>query len=357
MLQADWRLDAAIYQVALFCTFIRACDHKVMDPLVSVLVPTFNRSPLLRRALGSVLAQTYANFELLISDNHSTDDTVAVAREFVNRDPRARLIPSPPSNTPAMHNIRHVLAAAKGKYAVVLSDDDFFLDYRYLEAGVQILQSERLGLLITDCVIGRPKREATHLAIASITPGREFFFGLWQGRYHVPVISNLFDLEMARRCQPWADPSVLYADVELWLKMMTLTDVAYYRYPAVYYHFHGQNIVTSVSMAMHKENVRFIGNAAAFAAPAFGDKAVLEWKKSMLVEYWRTVVEEGRALGFRDMTEMRAAIGLHDEPLGYRRWIRFAKYFLRHARKTRKEFFRQRRHPQSQREVLQTMPV
>jgi glycosyltransferase involved in cell wall biosynthesis len=328
-----------------------------MDPLVSVLVPTFNRSVLLRRALGSVLAQTYGNIELLISDNHSSDDTAIVAAEFATRDARVRLLPSPPANTPAMHNIRHVLAAAQGKYAVVLSDDDFFLDYRYIEAGVRILESERLGLLITDCVIGRPRREATYLAIGPITAGREFFFGFWRGTYHIPVISNLFDLQMARRCEPWNDPKVLYADVELWLKMMTLTDVAYYRYPAVYYHFHGKNIVSTVSLAMHKENIRFIDNTARFAIPAFGDEAVLKWKKSMLIEYWRTVVEEGHSVSFRDMADMRAAIGLKDEPLGWSRWVRSARYFLRHYRKSSKEYFRKRRRGPKHRDAFQPSPI
>lgn len=314
------------------------------SPLVSVLVPTFNRSALLRRAVGSALAQTYPNFELLVSDNHSTDTTAAVLAEFTRRDSRVRQIPSPPRHTPAMHNIRHVLAGAKGKYAVVLADDDYFLDYRYLEEAVRMLEAERVGLVVTDCVIGRPLREATHLAIADVTPGREFFFGLWRGRYHVPVISNLFDVQMARRCDPWRDPNVVYADVELWLKMMTLTDVAYYRFPAVYYHFHGENIVSSVSVEMHKKNVRFIDSVARFAAPAFGEEAVVEWKKSMLVEYWRTVIEEGHRLSLRDMNEMRSAIGLGGEGLGISRWLRIARYVSRNYRKAQKHLSRKRRH-------------
>jgi len=255
-----------------------------------------------------------------------------------------------------MHNIRHVLAAAEGKYAVVLSDDDFFLDYRYIDSGVQILETEKLGLLVPDCVIGRPVREATHLAIRPVTPGREFFFGYWRGRYHIPVISNLFELEMARRCDPWSDPKILYSDVELWLKMMTLTDVAYYHFPAVYYHFHGQNIVSTVSMAMHKDNVRFIDNVARFAAPAFGEDAVREWKKSTLVEYWRTVIEEGRRPSLRDLADLRAVIGLADEPLGWRRWIRAGKYLSRYYRKARKEYYRRRRN-QNRIELAQAIPT
>jgi glycosyltransferase involved in cell wall biosynthesis len=305
-------------------------------------VPTFNRSALLSRALGSVLAQTYPNFELLVSDNNSTDDTQAVAMGYASRDRRVHVLPSPPPNTPAMHNIRHVLQAATGKYAVVLADDDYLLDFRYLESGVQMLEANGVGLLVTDCVLGRPRREATHLNLPPVTPGREYFFGFWRGRYQVPVISNLFDLEMARRCEPWNDPNVLYADVELWLKMMTMTDVAYYHYPAVYYHFHGQNIVSTVSLAMHMENVRFIDNAARFAAEVFGHEAVREWKKSMLVEYWRTVIEEGHRWRLRDLAAMRSAIGLQDEPLGWQRWRRTAKYISRYYRRAAKAYLRRK---------------
>ena len=305
-----------------------------MPPLVSVLIPTFNRSQMLRRAVGSALTQSYRKLEVLVSDNHSTDDTEATIAEFVRVDSRVRHLRSPPGNTSAMLNIRNAFQAATGKFAVVLADDDFFLDYCYLEEGVRILESRRVGLLICDCVLGHSRREVTSLRLGPVTSGREFFLNYWREKYSIPVISNLFDLSMARRCDPWSDPSILYADVELWLKMMTLTDVAYYGYPAVYYRFHGQNIVSTMTLPMHKENIRFIANAAAFAAPVIGERELLDWKKDLLIEYWQLLLKEGKSPRMKDLANLRSAIGLGQERLGRRRWLRLLEYMRRHYVRT-----------------------
>jgi len=311
-----------------------------MPPLVSVLMPTYNRGPLLRRALGSVLAQSYGNLEVLVSDNNSSDETPAVVAEFGRRDPRVRAVASPPPGTPAMANIGGVLTAASGKYAVVLADDDFFLDYRYLAEGVRILEERRAGLLITDCVFGRPTREISSLGLAPVTSGREFFFGFWRGRHWIPVISNLFSVELARRCAPWTDPEILYGDVELWLKMMTLTDVAYYPYPAVYYHFHGRNIVSTMAPAAHRRNIRFIDNVARFAEPAFGTEALRQWRQAMLIEYCRIMLEEGHWPAPTDWTAFRAAVGLAAQPLPLRAWMKLTRHAVHHLRKRVKRYFR-----------------
>lgn len=305
-----------------------------MDPLVSILIPTFNRSQMLRRALGSALMQSYPRLEIIVSDNHSTDDTPGTIAEFVRRDPRVRHLQSPAGNKSAMLNIRNALAAATGRYAVVLADDDFFLDFRYIEEGVRILETNHVGLLICDCVLGRPRREVTSLRLGPITSGREFFLNYWHDTYSVPVISNIFDLAMARRCNPWSDPNILYADVELWLKMMSLTDVAYYDYPAVFYRFHGQNIVSTMTLAMHKQNVRFIANVAEFAGPVFTPEQLIDWKKEMFVEYWQLLLKEGKSPGIRDFGDLRAALGLEAERLGSRRWLRLLEYMRRHFVRT-----------------------
>jgi glycosyltransferase involved in cell wall biosynthesis len=57
-------------------------------PLVSVIIPTYNRARELARALESVRAQTYGNWEALVVDNHSTDDTDQLISGF--NDPRIR---------------------------------------------------------------------------------------------------------------------------------------------------------------------------------------------------------------------------------------------------------------------------
>ncbi len=59
-------------------------------PLVSIVIPTYNHANYLRKALQSVLDQTYKNWEAIVIDNHSTDDTKKVINKF--NDPRIRYL-------------------------------------------------------------------------------------------------------------------------------------------------------------------------------------------------------------------------------------------------------------------------
>ena len=60
----------------------------VNPPLVSIIIPTFNRAHLLSETLHSVLTQTYTNWECLVVDDGSTDDTEYVVKSYVARDAR-----------------------------------------------------------------------------------------------------------------------------------------------------------------------------------------------------------------------------------------------------------------------------
>ncbi|WP_158671900.1 glycosyltransferase family 2 protein [Bradyrhizobium guangdongense] len=91
------------------------------DPLVTIAIPTFNRSRLLKGCLESALAQSYANIEVLVSDNASTDDTGRVLETFA--DPRLRVVRQQ-RNIGLLPNWNACLAAAQGEYIVFLSDDD-----------------------------------------------------------------------------------------------------------------------------------------------------------------------------------------------------------------------------------------
>lgn len=62
------------------------------EPVVSVLMTTYNRADYVAAAIESVLAQHFGDFELLVTDNRSTDDTVEIARSYERRDPRVRVV-------------------------------------------------------------------------------------------------------------------------------------------------------------------------------------------------------------------------------------------------------------------------
>lgn len=106
--------------------------------LVSIGVPTYNRADLLKIALDSLLAQTYKNIEILISDNASTDDTETVCREYGVKDSRICYVRQE-KNIGQMNNYSFLLNKAQGAYFMWAQDDDW-LNPAYLEVLVGILE-------------------------------------------------------------------------------------------------------------------------------------------------------------------------------------------------------------------------
>ena len=93
-------------------------------PLVSIIIPTYNREAQLRDAVQSVFAQTYAEWELLVIDDGSTDGTRAYLETLT--DARVRPLPHDHCGNPAL--LRNVAArAARGAYFAFLDSDDVWL--------------------------------------------------------------------------------------------------------------------------------------------------------------------------------------------------------------------------------------
>lgn len=90
---------------------------------VTVVIPTYNRSEYLKQSIASVLAQTYTEFDLLISDNASTDNTQDVVDSF--RDPRIHYFRHQ-ENCGLSGNYRFVLTHPKTEFIAYLSDDDLY---------------------------------------------------------------------------------------------------------------------------------------------------------------------------------------------------------------------------------------
>jgi glycosyltransferase involved in cell wall biosynthesis len=90
------------------------------NPLVSVIVPTRDRTETLRRALDSVVAQSYANWELIVSEDGATDETAGLVAGF--DEPRLRYLRGAPGGASAARN--RGIAAARGALITYLDDDN-----------------------------------------------------------------------------------------------------------------------------------------------------------------------------------------------------------------------------------------
>src|SRR4051794_40083597 len=93
----------------------------MQQPIFSIVIPTFNRSELFPYAVQSVLKQTFEDFEIIVCDNCSADDTSQVARQFT--DQRVRYMRTPRHFVIA-DNWEYARSHATGKLIMMLSDDD-----------------------------------------------------------------------------------------------------------------------------------------------------------------------------------------------------------------------------------------
>ena len=109
-------------------------SRKSGDALVTVVVPTYRRPGLLRRAIESVLAQTWGDFRICIYDNASGDETGEVARHYAATDPRVEYY-CHPRNTGLVHNFIFGIDSVRTPWFLCLSDDDLIFP-RFLEAAM-----------------------------------------------------------------------------------------------------------------------------------------------------------------------------------------------------------------------------
>ena len=116
-------------------------------PKVSIGLPVRNAERFIRRAIESVLAQTFSDFELVICDNVSDDGTVEIVREYAERDARVRLCQNE-ANIGQIRNMNRVFELSRGEYFRWTGDDDWF-DREYLEKSVAYLEDHPEFIAVT----------------------------------------------------------------------------------------------------------------------------------------------------------------------------------------------------------------
>lgn len=210
-------------------------------PLVSIVIPTYNRADLLLQAIQSVLTQTYEYFELLIVDDHSTDQTPHIVKNIT--DSRVHYIRlNKNQGAPAARNIG--LKKAKGELIAFLDSDDQW-DSTKLKKQVQIFnRNPAIGLVYTGLKILNNERNIETIVVPS-KRGHITKYLLVQNcvgtTSSVLIKRDLledaggFDLTFTS-CQDW----------DLFIRLSLKTQFDYVREPLVIYYEHdGKRISTN----------------------------------------------------------------------------------------------------------------
>ncbi|WP_323916556.1 glycosyltransferase family 2 protein [Aeromonas veronii] len=116
-----------------------------IEPLVSIIMPTYNSASTISEAINSVILQRYTNWELIVTDDCSTDDTKDILINYVKNDSRIKFLCNQ-VNSGAGFSRNRSIDAAKGKYIAFLDADDLWLENKLSN---QISFMEKNGYLFS----------------------------------------------------------------------------------------------------------------------------------------------------------------------------------------------------------------
>ena len=189
-------------------------------PLVSVIMPAYRGGDLIRRSVGSVQAQTIPDWEILIVDDCSPDDTYERLIGLSREDMRIRVFQTPVNSGPAVaRNI--ALENARGTYAAFLDSDDFWMEDK-LER--QIAFMERKNAAFSCTAYDRVAEDGT--VINRVTPYEKADYN--RVLYCANPVGNSTAMIDRRILGDLRVPLIRKRnDFALWLKALKITDYVY----------------------------------------------------------------------------------------------------------------------------------
>ena len=132
-------------------------------PLVTVVIPTYNKSQFIEKTLMSVTRQTYENTEIILVDNGSTDDTRSRIQDFTSRNKGNFKIINLENNLGPSNARNKGILASSGKYVFFLDGDDIFLPEK-ISVQVKFMEENlEVGLTITPYIIYSPETNVLRL--------------------------------------------------------------------------------------------------------------------------------------------------------------------------------------------------
>ena len=190
-------------------------------PRISVLLPFHNAAATLDAAISSIVEQTFTDWELLLIDNASTDDSSAIAKRWAASDDRIRLITEP--NIGIAHALNTGLAQVQGRYIARMDADDISHPERFAKQVEYMDQHPEVGVLGTRTVFSTSVEKSsgmrwfTQWQNAILTPHDHYVKRFVDAPLAHPTV--LFRRELVEQHGGY-DNGPLPEDHELWLRWM-----------------------------------------------------------------------------------------------------------------------------------------
>lgn len=229
-----------------------------MKPLVSICLPNYNYEKFISETIDSVLAQTYENFELIIFDNASTDDSIKIIKSY--NDHRIRVYQNE-TNISLYQNINNCIKEAKGELISVIHSDDKYEPDFLKEIVNAYIQNPKNKVFVTGVYLWHSDENYQN-------PWHPFPDGGIKSRQEVLIrlckennIGNGVNVVFSKDCFPdkimFSDKYRYSADYELWFRLAANYDFVYIPKILSYYRIHSSNLshIVNKNLDMIKESI------------------------------------------------------------------------------------------------------
>ena len=193
------------------------------SPLVSFIMATFNSAEFVHESIESVLAQTNKNFELIIVDNQSTDETINIVKKLMDNDDRIKLETlNPQGKFP--YALERGLAVARGTWVSIIDSDDLLHPEKTQKQLVAVLQNSKICYVGSDALfidqdgiqIGSHKYPTSHRPLVS---------NLMKAGAFPPHSSALFNRNVAELISGYNTRFLASEDIDFQLRMAQLGEL------------------------------------------------------------------------------------------------------------------------------------
>ncbi len=221
-------------------------------PIVSVIIPTYNQANFIDKAIESVLQQTYQDFEIIVINDGSTDNTEEIIRGF--EDKRVKYIKKYKKNR-GISIARNIgIKVARGKYIALLDSDDEWLPEK-LDKQIKILQdgSPELGVVYSNlCYIDKKGKNMNKLR----NPKKEGYIykDLLGGNYVGTPSTLLIRKECFNRVGLFDDLLNSQEDWDMWIRIAKYYRFALIKIPLVKYRLHSNQLSKNLGVKIITAN-------------------------------------------------------------------------------------------------------
>lgn len=216
-------------------------------PRVDVLLPAYNGADYIEAQIDSILNQTHSNIRLIIRDDQSQDQTLAIITKYVDSDSRVVIVPQPETNLGLVKSIEHLMHFADAPFIMFSDQDDvWFPDKveKFLEKASGLNQNTPM-LIHSDCFVTDQNLNVLKRFLGAMP----FNYGLKNSLFHFYVqgSSTMINQKLKEEALPFPENVYLH-DRYLHLISEIKGTRVYINMPTMFYRQHSKNLVGSQSV-------------------------------------------------------------------------------------------------------------